>query len=151
MLRSWEHIMKNTTGKVTKKIHDNIMLRTWLRIVKYSVHIVQGYWISRTSYRQTVGQSLGDHLSSESARVTPSSVMAASIVLCSVSLWLVWVNVQWACALNTWCKKMIVHVLNLNNNGIKCIKILVFNTFEPFYTWWHLKQHLTQSLYSKIQ
>jgi hypothetical protein len=51
--------------------------------------------------RQTEGHSFGDHLSSESVRVTPSSVTEASIVLCSVSLWLVWVNVQSACALNT--------------------------------------------------
>jgi hypothetical protein len=29
------------------------------------------------------------------------SVIEASIVLCSVSLWLVWVNVQSTCALNT--------------------------------------------------
>jgi hypothetical protein len=36
--------------------------------------------------RQTEGHSFGDHLSSESVRVTPSSVIEASIVLCSVSL-----------------------------------------------------------------
>jgi hypothetical protein len=33
--------------------------------------------------------------------VTPSSVIEAPVVLCSVSLWLVWVNVLSACALNT--------------------------------------------------
>jgi hypothetical protein len=36
--------------------------------------------------RQTEGQSFGDHLISESVGVTPSSVIEASIVLCSVSL-----------------------------------------------------------------
>jgi hypothetical protein len=50
--------------------------------------------------RQTVGHSFGDHLISESVSVTISSVIQAYIVLCSVSLWLVWVNVQSACALN---------------------------------------------------
>jgi hypothetical protein len=34
---------------------------------------------------QTEGHSFGDHLSSESVSVTPSSVIEASIVLCSVS------------------------------------------------------------------
>jgi hypothetical protein len=38
---------------------------------------------------------------SESVSVTPLSVIDASIVLCSVSLWLVWVNVQSAYKLNT--------------------------------------------------
>jgi hypothetical protein len=50
--------------------------------------------------RQNKGHSFGDHLISESVSVTPSSVIEASIVLCSVSLWLVWVNIQSACALN---------------------------------------------------
>jgi hypothetical protein len=36
--------------------------------------------------RQTEGHSIGDHLSSESVSVTLSSVIEASIVLCSVSL-----------------------------------------------------------------
>jgi hypothetical protein len=40
--------------------------------------------------RQTEGHSFSDHLISESVSVTPSSVTEASIVLCSVSLWLVW-------------------------------------------------------------
>jgi hypothetical protein len=50
--------------------------------------------------RQTEDHSFGDHLISESVSVTPSSVIEASVVLSSVSLWLVWVNVQSACALN---------------------------------------------------
>jgi hypothetical protein len=50
---------------------------------------------------QTEGQSFGDHLISWSVSVTPSSVIEASTVLCSVSLWLVWVNVQSACTLST--------------------------------------------------
>jgi hypothetical protein len=41
--------------------------------------------------RQTEGHSFGDRLISESVIVTPSSVIEASIVFCSVSLWLVWV------------------------------------------------------------
>jgi hypothetical protein len=44
-------------------------------------------------FRQTEGHSFGDHLISESVSVTPSSVIEASIMLCSVSLWLVWVSV----------------------------------------------------------
>jgi hypothetical protein len=36
--------------------------------------------------RQTEGHSFGDHLISESVSVTPSSVIEACIVLCSVSL-----------------------------------------------------------------
>jgi hypothetical protein len=36
-------------------------------------------------YRQTEGHLFGDHLISESVSVTPSSVIEASIVLCSVS------------------------------------------------------------------
>jgi hypothetical protein len=51
--------------------------------------------------RQTEGHSFGDHLSSESVSVMPLSVIEASIVLCSVCLWLVWVDVESACALNT--------------------------------------------------
>jgi hypothetical protein len=46
-------------------------------------------------------QTEGNYLSSESVRVMPSSFIEASIVLRSVSLWLVWVNVQSACAKNT--------------------------------------------------
>jgi hypothetical protein len=52
--------------------------------------------------RQTEGHSFGDHLISESVSATPSSVIEASVVLCSVCLWLLWVNVQSACTLNTW-------------------------------------------------
>jgi hypothetical protein len=36
--------------------------------------------------RQTKGHSFGGHLSNESVNVTPSSVIEASIVLCTVSL-----------------------------------------------------------------
>jgi hypothetical protein len=36
--------------------------------------------------RQTEDNSFGDHVSSELVRVTPSSVIEASIVLCSVPL-----------------------------------------------------------------
>jgi hypothetical protein len=38
--------------------------------------------------------SFGDHLSIDSVSVTSSSVMEDSIVLCSVSLWLVWINAR---------------------------------------------------------
>jgi hypothetical protein len=54
-----------------------------------------------TSYRQTEGHSFGDNLFSGSVRVMTWSVIEAHIVLCSVSLWFEWVNVQSACALNT--------------------------------------------------
>jgi hypothetical protein len=39
--------------------------------------------------RQTEGYSFGDHLISETVSVKPSSVIEASTVLCSVSLWLI--------------------------------------------------------------
>jgi hypothetical protein len=51
--------------------------------------------------RQTEGHSFGDHLISESVSITPSSVIEAFIMLCYVSVWVVWVSVQSACALNT--------------------------------------------------
>jgi hypothetical protein len=51
--------------------------------------------------RQTESHSFGDHLISGSVSITPSSVIKVSIVLCSVSSWLVWVIVQSACALKT--------------------------------------------------
>jgi hypothetical protein len=50
---------------------------------------------------QTECHSFGDHLISGWVSVTPSSVIEASIVAYSVSLWLVGVDVQSACALNT--------------------------------------------------
>jgi hypothetical protein len=50
--------------------------------------------------RKTESHSFGDHLISESVSVTRSRVTEASVVLCSVSLWLLEVNVQSACALN---------------------------------------------------
>jgi hypothetical protein len=50
---------------------------------------------------QTEGHSFGDHLISGSVSVTPSSVIEASVALCSVSLWLECVNVRSDCALNT--------------------------------------------------
>jgi hypothetical protein len=51
--------------------------------------------------RQIEGNLFGDYLISGSVSVTTSNVIEASIVLCFVSLWLVWVNVRSACALNT--------------------------------------------------
>jgi hypothetical protein len=42
--------------------------------------------IGRHISLQTEGHSFGDHLSSESVRLTPPSAIKASIVLCSVSL-----------------------------------------------------------------
>jgi hypothetical protein len=50
---------------------------------------------------ETEGNPFGDHLISRWVCVTPSSVIKTSVVLGSVSLWLVRVNVQSACALNT--------------------------------------------------
>jgi hypothetical protein len=44
--------------------------------------------------RQTEGRLFGDHLISDSVSVTPSSVIEASIVFWSASLWLVWVSNQ---------------------------------------------------------
>jgi hypothetical protein len=49
--------------------------------------------------RQTEGHSFGDHLIIGSVSIMPSSVIEVSIVLCSVSLWLLWINVQPTCAL----------------------------------------------------
>jgi hypothetical protein len=50
---------------------------------------------------QTEGHLFGDHLINGSVSVTPLSVIEVSLVLCPVSLWLVSLNVQSACALNT--------------------------------------------------
>jgi hypothetical protein len=61
--------------------------------------------------RQTQDHSFGDHLSSESVSVTPSSVIEASIVLCSVPLWLVWVKVRSGYTLNTlYVRKLEIHL-----------------------------------------
>jgi hypothetical protein len=64
--------------------------------VLYSVFIVQTFLdvqsilsVDTLIARQTEGHSFGDHLISESVSVTLSSVIEASIALCSVSLWLV--------------------------------------------------------------
>jgi hypothetical protein len=76
---------------------------SFCRLIRRPEHLTADTGISR----QTDGHSFGDHLSSESVSVTPSSVIEASIVLCSVSSWLVWVNVQSACALNTRYNKML--------------------------------------------
>jgi hypothetical protein len=60
-----------------------------------------------TSYRQTLASPRKLKVIhsvitwSMSVSVMPLSVTEASIVLCSVSLWLMWVNVQSACDLNT--------------------------------------------------
>jgi hypothetical protein len=43
-------------------------------------------WVDTVISEQTEGHSFGDHLSSESVRVTPLRVIEASVVLCSVSL-----------------------------------------------------------------
>jgi hypothetical protein len=62
----------------------------YLIFVFYSVHCaglldVQNILSADTGIsQQTEGHSFGDHLISESVSVTPSSVIEASIVLCSV-------------------------------------------------------------------
>jgi hypothetical protein len=78
---------------------------SFCRFIRRPEHLIgRHYGISW----QTEGHSFGPHLNSESVLVMPSSVIETSIVLCSLSSWLVWVNVQSACALNTryistWC------------------------------------------------
>jgi hypothetical protein len=72
----------------------------------HSVFIVQACYMSRTSYRQTLvspGKLKVIHWRSPEqwVLVMSQSVIEASIMLYSVSLWLVWVKVQLACALNT--------------------------------------------------
>jgi hypothetical protein len=62
---------------------------------------VQNILLADAGRRQTEGHSFGDHLISESVSVTPSSVIEASVVRCSVSSLLVRANGQSACALNT--------------------------------------------------
>jgi hypothetical protein len=67
----------------------------------YRVFIVQAYWTSRTSYRQTL-------VSPGKLKVIHSVISQCYAIECdrsfyvlrSVSLWLVWVNVQSACSLN---------------------------------------------------
>jgi hypothetical protein len=62
-------------------------------IYKYRMFIVQAYYTSITSYRQTLvspgkleGHSFDDHVISELVSVMPSSVTEASIALCSLTL-----------------------------------------------------------------
>jgi hypothetical protein len=78
-----------------------------LMLLIYSVHFaglldIQNFLSADTGIsQQTGGHSFGDQLTSKSVSAMPSNVIEASTVLCSVSLWLVWVSVQSACALNT--------------------------------------------------
>jgi hypothetical protein len=71
---------------------------SFCRLIRRPEHLIGRHWY----LPQTEGQSFGDHLISESVSVTPSSVVEASIVLCSVSLWLVWVNGQSAYSVWVW-------------------------------------------------
>jgi hypothetical protein len=73
------------------------------RLIRRPEHIGRHCGIAR----RTEGHSFDDHLISGSVSVTPSSVIEASIVLCSVSSWLMWVSVQSACAPNTRYKQSV--------------------------------------------
>jgi hypothetical protein len=69
---------------------------SFCRLIKRPEHLIARHW----HLPQTESHWFGDHLISESVCVAPSSVIVAYMVLCSVSLWLVSVDVQSACALN---------------------------------------------------
>jgi hypothetical protein len=81
------------------KFHKKYLQQPWVlaeiecsfcRLIRRPEHLIERHW-----YRwQSEGHSFGDHMISLSVIVTPSSVIEASIVLCSVSLWLVWVSVK---------------------------------------------------------
>jgi hypothetical protein len=92
-------------GRISLTFRSNLIpLSLWSNIEcpLFSLIGVQNILSADTGIsQQTKGHSFGDHLSSESVSVTPLSAIEASIMLCSVSLWLVWVNIQLACALNT--------------------------------------------------
>jgi hypothetical protein len=70
---------------------------SFCRLIRRPEHLIARHWYLPANWE---GHSCGDQLISESVSVTPSSVIGASIVLCSVSLRLVWINVQLACAQN---------------------------------------------------
>jgi hypothetical protein len=70
---------------------------SFCRLIRRPEHLISKQWYLPTNWRPFIRWSL----ISESVSVMPLSVTKASIVLCSVSLWLMWVNVQSACALNT--------------------------------------------------
>jgi hypothetical protein len=90
-------VLQNFLLLIRAKCHSCIGC-SFCRLIRRPEHLIgRHYGISR----QTEGHSFGDHLISGSVNVTPSSVVEASIVLCSVSSWLVWVNVQSAYAMNT--------------------------------------------------
>jgi hypothetical protein len=90
--------------------------------------------------RQTEVHSFGYHLISGSVSVTPSSVIKASTVLCSLSLWLVWINVQSACELNT----RYISVSNATFTFCHIYIVSYYDTFRPYtaiirYMWVLLK------------
>jgi hypothetical protein len=104
--------------------------------------------------RQTEGHSFDDHLNSESVRVTPSSVVEASIVLCSVSLWLMFVSVQSACSLNilylyfcrvVWPNQIYICQFSMSSihNGAEYNRVTCSSNFEFFchFEEYKLKRH----------
>jgi hypothetical protein len=109
-LRNWIHFLPTPeleavyrfSVDVKKCLYD----KRFCKFKRYSVHCVGLLDMNILSAdagitRQTEGHSFGDHLISESVSVTSSNVIEASVMLCSVSLRLVWVNAQSDCVLNT--------------------------------------------------
>jgi hypothetical protein len=134
---------KNFTRIHTLSSHGKFFPKPNLRIEcsrRPEHHIGRHCCISR----QSEGHTFGDNLVSESVTVTPSSVIEASIVLSFVSLWLVWVNVQLACALNNRhfvvpsivCVEFVIYITLLHNQ-VHRDKISSFVNLSC-----HLKKHM---------
>jgi hypothetical protein len=109
--------------------------------------------------RQIKSHSFGVHLISESVSVTPSSVIEASIVLCSVSLWIVWVSPiilraeHHTCMCDSLCCKEIWNIFRPNkylasyNRGCTlrnmCLAFMqsaryVYYTSTKSWIWWQI-------------
>jgi hypothetical protein len=138
------------------------------RLIRRPDHLIGRHWYLPENWISLIWY----HLSSEPVSVTPSSVIETSIVLCSVSLWLVWINVQTACALNTQYKNnshTIVSIFGFiwkywhcsdgpNYEFMVTYKLRIFysQAWHPFYCadimlrvlWAYSKQWLFQQCYT---
>jgi hypothetical protein len=104
-LRTLDHITSPTSGGRSVGINR---LRTedikfffiyiecsLCRLVRHPDHLIGRHWYLLAKWRSFIWWSPDQWVS-----IMPSSVVETSIVLCSVSIWLAWVSIQSACALN---------------------------------------------------
>jgi hypothetical protein len=96
------------------------------RLIRRAEHLIGRHWYI---FWQTEGHSIGDHLITGSVSVMPSSVIEASIVHCSVSLWLMWANVQYACSLNTrYTRTFIWNIMAYAATAVTLLGFKLFST-----------------------